>query len=250
MDIFRKTSCTLHIIIARYLQIYIHILVLHFLQMSLFCLAGTEFYNNDMSRYLRRRGVQHFSTSDHATLCEVFIYKLKKAITKYILYKNRARYIDVLQDLVKSVNNTYHRVIGTTPQEAWESRGDQFAQIFMRQYFDKERFKRKKPKRVLTKYKIKQKVRAAKKPKYHFSIADVVRIELADDDKLTHKGYRINFSNEVFTIHSRRMLEGTDYYILKDENNEILKTSFIYTQLQRVAPDDDREYKIEKVIRT
>mgnify|MGYP001551429966 CR=1 FL=1 len=180
---------------------------------------------------------------------------MKRVITKYMLFNNTARYLDKLQELVSSVNKTYNRSLGTTPKIAWESRGDDFARIFMHQYFDPKRFQKKKKaptsNRKLTKAKIKRKMDRSQKNVYHFKMSDLVRIELSgDNDKLTHPGYKITFSNETFNIYSRRMINGTDYYVLKDSKNNVLKTSFIFTQLQKVTQEDSPLYKIEKVVKT
>ena len=202
-----------------------------------------------MAEYLRGKSIEHISVGNHSFLTEAYIFKLKRIITKYILHHNTERYLDHLQDLVVTANNTYHRALGTTPNEAWHARGDQRAQIFMNQYFDPERFKKKKPDpKKLTKYQIKQKLKNAR-ARYHFRITDVVRISLDDGDPLTHKGYRINWSNEVYSIQRRRMLEGVDYYWLKTSKNEVMENSFHYSELQKVIVPEDKVFKISKIIK-
>ena len=188
---------------------------------------------------------------NHAYISERAIYKLKLALTKFILHRNTARYIDNLQQIVDSVNRTYHTGLGTTPYIAWHARGDQFAQIFMHQYWDPERFKKPKgEEKRLSKAKIRDRVKRTMRPRYHFKMTDIVRIALDDsNDKLTHKAYSVKWSNETFTIETRRMLEGVDYYTIKDARNEVLSSSFHFSELQKVTVPDDPVFKISRIIK-
>jgi len=69
---------------------------------------------------LQRRNI-HFYTTDNldikAAVVERYNRTLKTKMFKYFSHKNTLRYIDVLQDLVDSYNNTYHRSIGMAPNE-------------------------------------------------------------------------------------------------------------------------------------
>ena len=42
---------------------------------------------------------------------------LKNKMYRYVKAENTFRYLDILQDLVESYNNTYHRSIGMKPSQ-------------------------------------------------------------------------------------------------------------------------------------
>src|SRR6218665_2265865 len=69
---------------------------------------------------LRKNAIKFYTTENSdtkASVVERFNRTLKTKMWKYFTYKNNQRYIDVLQDLVHSYNNTYHRSINMTPTE-------------------------------------------------------------------------------------------------------------------------------------
>jgi len=69
---------------------------------------------------LRRHGI-HFYTSENedlkARVVERFNRTLKIKMYRYFTHANTRRYLDVMDDLVHSYNNTYHRSIGMAPVE-------------------------------------------------------------------------------------------------------------------------------------
>jgi len=69
---------------------------------------------------LRRHGI-HFYTSENkdlkASVVERFNRTFKTKMYRYFTYANTRRYVVVLDDLVRSYNNTYHRSIGMAPIE-------------------------------------------------------------------------------------------------------------------------------------
>ena len=72
---------------------------------------GTEFLNSTFQAMLQRRGI-HFYTSDNEDL-----KASRGAFQQNSENANTRRYVDVLDDLVHSYNNTYHRSIGMAPAE-------------------------------------------------------------------------------------------------------------------------------------
>ena len=75
---------------------------------------GKEFFNVHFSAVMKKYNINHFSipSDKKAAIAERFIKTLKQKIYKYLdTEANRTRYIDVLQDLVKSYNMTYHSKI-------------------------------------------------------------------------------------------------------------------------------------------
>ena len=75
---------------------------------------GTEFLNESFQQHLKKKNI-HFYTANNepkASVVERVNRTLKSKLYCYFTAVNSLRYIDVLQDLVDSYNNTYHRSIG------------------------------------------------------------------------------------------------------------------------------------------
>ena len=69
---------------------------------------------------LKRRGIKFYTRENEyfkASVVERFNTTLKTKMYRYFTYKNTRRYVDVLDDMLHSYNNTYHRSIGMTPAE-------------------------------------------------------------------------------------------------------------------------------------
>ena len=81
---------------------------------------GSEFLNRALQKLLKEYGVHHFATHNEetkASIVERFNRTLKTRMWRYFTKKQSVRYIDVLQDFVRSYNNTFHRAIGMAPSE-------------------------------------------------------------------------------------------------------------------------------------
>ena len=70
---------------------------------------GLEFLNKSVQALLKKHGIHHFSTHNaetKASIVERFNRTLKTRMWRYFTKHQTWRYIDVLQDLVQSYNNT------------------------------------------------------------------------------------------------------------------------------------------------
>ena len=79
---------------------------------------GSEFLNRSLQRLLKQYGVHHFATHNEetkASIVERFNRTLKTRMWRYFTKNQTIRYVDALQDFVRSYNNTYHRRIGMAP---------------------------------------------------------------------------------------------------------------------------------------
>ena len=78
---------------------------------------GTEFVNDSFQHYLKKKGIQFYTANNEpkASVVERVNRTLKSKLYRYFTAVNSLRYIDVLQDLVDSYSNTYHRSIGHAP---------------------------------------------------------------------------------------------------------------------------------------
>ena len=74
---------------------------------------GGEFYNRTMDRWLEENGIERYSTYNEgkAVVVERFNRTLKTRMWKYMSANNTYRYIDVLDELLRKYNSSYHRSI-------------------------------------------------------------------------------------------------------------------------------------------
>ena len=138
---------------------------------------------------------------------------------KYFTHKNTMRYIDVLDDLMHSYNNTFHRTIKMTPSEVNAQNEEEV----------RARLYRPKSKLV-----------------WKFQVGDKVRIGRGKRE--FKKGYLPSWTDEIFTIASRRPSDPPVYQV-KDYNGELIGGNFYAFELQRVIQEDN-VYKTDKILKT
>ena len=84
---------------------------------------GTEFVNNTFQQMLARYNIKHYTSENDDIKCAVierWHRTLMAKLYRYFTYANTERYIDVIQDIVQSYNNTYHSSIKMAPAEIGE----------------------------------------------------------------------------------------------------------------------------------
>ena len=135
---------------------------------------GREFMG-EFSIFCKKLNIlQIFTNSIHkASVAERFNRTLKEKMFRYFTFTKEKNYIKVLQDLLNSYNNSYHRSIKTQPINVTEkNKKDIFLNNFLR--IDNSEIKLK--------------------------IGDYVRVALKKE--LFEKGYTPNWSNEIYIIDS------------------------------------------------
>ncbi|HSN23007.1 MAG TPA: chromo domain-containing protein, partial [Methylomicrobium sp.] len=133
---------------------------------------------------------------------------------------NTRRYLDVLQDIMDSYNNTKHRSIGMAPAQV-DPTNEQTV---------RNRLYPPKPKTL----------------KYKYDVGDTVRISIKR--QLYDKSYMGHWSEELFTVSARHPTEPVTYGI-KDLAGEDIKGKFYEPELQKVV-ETDRVYIVEKILKT
>lgn len=186
---------------------------------------GTEFLNRIMQDYLKKKKVHFFVTNSEtkASVIERFNRTLKNKMFRYFTHKNTHKYIDILPDLLKSYNNSYHRSIKMKPSQVNKSNE--------RGVWD-------------TLY---GKMYKSKKPivQFHFRVGQQVRISKVK--KTFEKGYTPNWSMEIFTI-SERLPRHPPVYRVKDQQGEVLDGVFYEQELQKIRKEDD-VFQIDRIIK-
>ena len=140
---------------------------------------------------------------------------------KYFSANNTMKYIDILPNLIKKYDNTYHRSIKCTPALARVPSSYQPVHdaLYNRPGEEGE----------------------VKSPK--FKIGDRVRI--LKKKKTFEKGFTPNWIEELFFVNGVRLTEPVTYNI-KDLNGEQIKGSFYWQELQKASQE---VYRIDKVLR-
>lgn len=83
--------------------------------------------------------------------------------------------------------------------------------------------------------------------KYRYKVNDLVR--LSHLKHIFRRGYKQQFTGEVFKIAKRFHLQGIPMYKVKDFNNELIEGDFYENDLQIVKKDADSLWIVEKVIK-
>ncbi len=209
---------------------------------------GSEFTNAVVSKYLSDEGIGQSFTSNQsqAAYIERCWKSIKKRMTKYMQDRRTWKYIDVLQDLVKGYNSTFHSVLKAAPNDV---NANNKLEIEYNQLESRTRRKKKKTKRRPKQAFVDIVDSEADAPrKFLFRLGTPVRISLKPD-KLSRE-YTERWSTEIFHIRSRKMRNGVPVYKVRDSEGEVLFGSFYTEELQRVEePKADKLYDIDKIIR-
>ena len=184
---------------------------------------GKEFLSKETQGMLKKNDVSFYTTENEtkAMLVERFNRTLGTAIGRYMTHYDTNRYVDVLDNLVNSYNNTYHTTIRCRPSEVTKHNE---ALIWKNIYGGKKSAKNKR--------------------KFKFSIGEQVRI--SKQKKLFRKHYKKGWTVEVFTV-KQRFPTTPPTYQLMDERSEILQGRFYESEMQLVLGRD--LYLVEKIIK-
>ena len=185
---------------------------------------GTEFLNSTFQSMLRRHDIKFYTSENEdlkAAVVERFNRTLKTKMFRYFTHKNTRRYIDVLDDLLHSYNNTYHRSIGMAPVEVGPHNEDV---VRARLYPPKP-----------------------KTHKWKYAVGDRVRIAM--QRRPFRKGYLGDWSEEIFEISSRLPTTPVTYE-LRDLAGETIKGRFYEPEVQKVLKGDDERFEIDRILKT
>ena len=95
---------------------------------------GTEFRNRLFQTFLKKHNVHFFVSQNDdikAAIVERFNRTLKERMWRYFTKHNTKRYVDILPNLVKSYNKTYHRSIKLAPAQVTSANQEVVWQNFM-----------------------------------------------------------------------------------------------------------------------
>jgi transposase InsO family protein len=184
---------------------------------------GTEFLNSKVQDVFKKFNIRHywsFNDDIKAAVVERFNRTLKTRMYRYFTAHHTNRWFDVLQPLIDSYNNSFHRTIGMTPNDVTADNAQQVAE---RMYPLKEI------------------------PQWKFQIGDTVRITVYKN--IFMKGYTQNWTDELYTV-TERFSSTPPTYGLKDLAGEEIKGRFYEQEIQKVIKTEEDEYIVEKVLKT
>jgi len=188
---------------------------------------GRELDNRLVRQLLDEHNVYYYTTFSEtkANYAERVIKTIKTRLFKYMYDRQTYRYIDILQDVISSYNDTPHRSISMRPSDVTEDNDlDLYMRVYM-PYVNKT---------------------ARQEPKFAFSVGDVVRISYGKQK--FSRSYQEQFSEELFTVRFR-IHSFPPRYLLSDSVGENIQGSFYQEELQYVHPDDEREFKVDQVLK-
>lgn len=186
---------------------------------------GTEFTSKKTRKFMSERGISQMFTSNEvqANYAERVIQTLKKKIFSFLRMNNSQRYIDVLQDLVTSYNNTWHHGIRELPAKVSKQNEKR---LWWQMYWPVER-------------------KWNQRQDFVFSVGDFVRISLRKT--AFGREYSDKFTGEVFEVVKRFKRQNIPMYILKDYAGDDIIGTFYTNELQKVP--QPRDFKIEAVLK-
>ena len=195
--------------------------------------SGTEYKNRTVSTYLRQNNVKHIVTgSDNkSAMSEAFIKRLKLNLYRYMFYKNKYRWVDVLEQFTKIYNESIHSAIKMSPKDAKNAE----RYVVWKNQFYKPPKRQNRPQKPL------------KGIPFRFNINDKVKISVAKT-KFTRE-WNEKFTNETFRIKSRKIMDGIPMYLLEDGTGDVIKGFFYEPEMTKVVVPNDKLYKIEKVLK-
>lgn len=184
---------------------------------------GKEFLNKKLSGLLKEQGVHHFVTNNEvkAAVIERFHRTLKSRMWRYFTANNTYRYIDVLPELVKSYNHSFHRTIQARPVDVNSANS---LKIWRRVYGSHIR---------------------QKEASTLFRKGDHVRVSKIKGT--FEKGYEQTFTTEIFIVDEIITRGERPVMRLRDYDGEQLVGGFYPEELQKVNKREDRVYRIEKI---
>ena len=187
---------------------------------------GLEFESRQVRAYLHSEGIEQFSVKSQfkAALIERFNRTLKSKMWRAFTHRGNYRWMDILQPMVDAYNRSHHRTLGRRPIDVNKHNE---TRVWLHLYG-----KLKKP---------------SVRKKATFQVGQRVRISKAKG--LFEKGYKPNWSEEIFSVHSINRKYEPITYRLSDSWGEVIEGSFYAYELQRVD-DSGQVYTIEKVLRT
>ena len=175
---------------------------------------GSEFYNSIFQNFLKSKNIQHYSryTDKGPSMAERVIRTIRNLLKKPVFEKGNADWISELPSVTKQYNNTIHRSIKMTPNQASKKSNEKLVNSNLKDRRVKQQPKFKLGQLVRT-ADIKKVISKGDSTNYSYHLYPIT--EVIHD---TIPSYRINYLperyNENLLLPSKLSLE---------ENNQVMK---------------------------
>lgn len=188
---------------------------------------GKEFFNKNFKKLMSEYDIIHFSTKSDmkAAVVERFNKTLKEKIYKFLSIKpGNSRFIDELQALVTSYNNTFHSSLGRAPSEVTNCTLGKVVWNLYGHLWSKNRKEKTDP----------------------FAVGDVVRI--SSRKYPFSKRYKGNWTEEIFKIYQVKQALPQKIYKIADLNGEKIEGSFYREELQKAEHLANQYWVVEELL--
>ena len=199
---------------------------------------GGEFICKELKAYLKSQGIRIYFANNMVKvgLVERFILTFRLRLERFLESNQTRKYIDVLQNLFTSYNNTYHRSIGRAPSAVNE---DNTREVYQFQYLP---FK---PTDDIVSKSLAKKQRKKKPAAFRFAVGDTVRVSSPKKNLFTKESRRSRWTVEVFKIVSRTMRYGIPVYKLVDLHDEPVVGTWYQRELTKAFYNPDGYFKLD-----
>lgn len=199
----------------------------------LFTDKGKEFENREVKQLFDEVEIEKHrpnSSVTKASIAERCIRQIRQRLARYFTQNQTMKWIDVLPDIVHGINNARSRVHGMAPSEI----GFHNAQrVWERVFGPRQRY-------------IHPGGYVKKKPKYQKD--DFVR--MSKNRGAFHRGYWPHYSDEILEIDAAKKNAIPNRYKVRDASGELFDGYIYESDLQKVRPDPNVNFRIERRIRT
>ncbi|MCG8031750.1 MAG: hypothetical protein JAZ03_06205 [Candidatus Thiodiazotropha taylori] len=189
---------------------------------------GSEFSNQYFKKYMKTMNIYFFTTNNppKSNFVERVQRTLKERLYRMMRHKRTYRYIDELQNVVASYNETPHRGLsGMAPNDVnRNNEADVWAEMYL-----------------------KKSDRRIGKPIFQFKTGDLVRISFTKQP--FQRAYQEQFTTEVFKVAGRMIKQGIPMYKLNDLKGETIHGLFYTAELQRVNKDENSLWFIQRILK-
>jgi len=184
---------------------------------------GKEFVNLQFEKMLRSEGIDFFTSQNDDIKCAIidrFNRTLKSRMYRYFTENKTRKWVNIIDDLVFSYNNSYHRSIQNQPVNITIGNEAETMKILYNQKYIN-------PSRLV--------------------VGDNVRISIYRHPFA--KGYLPQWSDEIFRIYKVLKRSTEPLYSIVDLQDDEITGTFYEKELQKIHFDKDKSFTIETVLK-
>jgi len=174
-------------------------------------------YSKTVLPILKSHGVVPYFTSSKlkALFSESAIKRIKMKMYRYFYFNKTQKWIDMVNNIAESINNTKLESLGFSPAEVTEENSSEVWNNIYKNYIQQRQ----------------------DKPK--FKVGDLVRISSAKG--IFEKAYTANFTSEIFKVNQIHMTKPVTYSLV-DLKGEEITGGFYDFELTRVISSEPKDH--------